>query len=148
MLLQLPTLRGGRPDRDQRTVFELHVPQPDADVLPEGVSVLEGHRPRLHGAKVAGPMLPDHLLPGRYVIIKRKHLYTNKPSSWFGCYSAGTPVDQLDHADADHHHRDRMARQLRMHDERGRILPRRGAGECRPNREERGAQFCAFWFSN
>lgn len=63
--------------------------------------------------------------------------YINKPPSWFGCYSASAPVDQLDDAEVDyydvHDHGDRMARRLRMHDERKRILPRRRAGEC-PNK--------------
>jgi len=53
-------------------VSELHVPQPNADVLSEGMSVLESHRTGLYGAKVTGSMLSDHLLPGRYVVMKRE----------------------------------------------------------------------------
>jgi len=137
LLLQLSTLRRRRPDSNQRTLFELHVSQPDADVLPKSLPVLESHRTRLHCTEIAGPMLSDNLLPGRYVVINVKHSYINKPPSWFGCYSASTPADQLNHAEDDDDHRNRMARQLRMHDERRRILPRRGAGESSEKRFDR-----------
>ena len=37
LLLPVRVLRGGRTDRDERAVPELHVPQPDAHVLPQVV---------------------------------------------------------------------------------------------------------------
>lgn len=49
-------------------MFELYVPQSDADVLFESLSVLKGHWTRLYGTKISGSMLPCDLLPRRYVI--------------------------------------------------------------------------------
>lgn len=49
MLLQLPALQGGGQDHHERAVFKLHVPQSNADVLPQGLPVHESDRPGLHG---------------------------------------------------------------------------------------------------
>lgn len=48
MLLQLPALRGGRPHSDERTLSELHMPQADAHVLSEGLSLHKGCGSGLH----------------------------------------------------------------------------------------------------
>lgn len=41
---------------------KLHVPQSNANVLPEGMSIHESDRSGLHGGEASGSMLPrDHL---------------------------------------------------------------------------------------
>lgn len=43
---------------------ELHVPQSNANVLPEGMSIHESNRPGLHGGEASGSMLPRDYLFG------------------------------------------------------------------------------------
>lgn len=63
MLLQLQTLPRRRADHHERAVPELHVPQSNVNVLPEGVPLHESDRSGLHGREAAGPVLPRHHLP-------------------------------------------------------------------------------------
>lgn len=62
LLLQLSTLPRGRENNHKRAMSELHVSQPNVDVLPEGVSLHQGDRPRLHGREATGPVLPGNHL--------------------------------------------------------------------------------------
>lgn len=64
MLLQLPALPRRRQDHHERALSELHMPQSNADVLPEGLPVHKGDRARLHGGEASGSVLPGDHMPG------------------------------------------------------------------------------------
>ena len=63
MLLPVPVLQRGRADQDERAVPELHVPQPDADVLPQRLPLHQARRQELRHREEGGPVLPHHHVP-------------------------------------------------------------------------------------
>lgn len=69
MLLQLPALWRRRPDNDQRALPELHLPQPNADVLLARLPLHQAHRPGLRRGEARRPMLPHSHMPRRYLSI-------------------------------------------------------------------------------
>lgn len=60
MLLQLSTLSRSSTDHYERAVPELHVPQSNVNVLPEGVPLLESDRSGLYGRETTGPVLSSN----------------------------------------------------------------------------------------
>ena len=86
LLLPVPALWRGWPDHHQRALPQLHLPQPDADVLPQvqhsqhhlcqichankfhqGVPVHQTSGSELCGGEEGQPVLSDHILPPRSV---------------------------------------------------------------------------------
>ena len=65
LLLPVRVLRGGRTDRDERAVPELHVPQPDAHVLPQRLPLHQAGRQELHRREEGRPVLPHHHVPSK-----------------------------------------------------------------------------------
>lgn len=65
LLLQFPALRRRRQNNNERTLFELHLPQQNADVLLEGVSFHKSNRRELQGGEKSRPVLSNNYLSGR-----------------------------------------------------------------------------------
>ena len=67
MLLPVPEVRGGRADPDKRALPELHLPQPDAHVLPQSLPLHQTGGQKLRGGKETRPVLSHNNLSPRYL---------------------------------------------------------------------------------
>ena len=65
MLLPIPVLRRGRTDQDERALPELHLPQPDADVLPQRLPLHQARGKELHRGQERRPMLSHNHVSSR-----------------------------------------------------------------------------------
>ena len=65
MLLPVPAVRGGRTDPDERALPELHLSQPDVDVLPQSLSLHQASGQELYCREKEGPVLSHNHLSAR-----------------------------------------------------------------------------------
>ena len=63
MLLPVQALRGERADPDQRALPELHLPQPDAHVLPQRVPLHQARGEELRRREEGGRVLSHNQVP-------------------------------------------------------------------------------------
>ena len=83
MLLPVPEVRRGRADPDKRALPKLHLPQPDAHVLPQSLPLHQTGGQKLRGRKETRPVLSHNNLSPRYLNLPKPHFISSLKNTYF-----------------------------------------------------------------